>query len=137
MPREFARARRVEDQLQRLLVDLIRREVKDPRLGPVSITAVEVSDDLSHARVYVTPFGGQGDPVLTVEALQHAAGFLRNAVRRELPLRVTPALEFRPDESIERGARLSALIDSAVSEDRARHPDETGEREEPDEPDSR
>jgi ribosome-binding factor A len=124
MPREYARARRVEDQLQRLLVDLIRREVKDPRLGPVSITAVELTDDLSHARVYVTPFGGQGDPVSTAEALQHAAGFLRNGVRKELRLRVTPTLEFKPDETIERGARLSALIDSAVSADRARHPDD-------------
>jgi ribosome-binding factor A len=124
MPREYSRARRVEDQLQRLLVDLIRREIKDPRLGPVSITAVEVSNDLSHARVFVTPFGGIGDPAATVAALQHAAGFLRALLGRELRLRVTPTLEFHADESIERGARLSALINQAVTQDRDRHPDQ-------------
>ena len=58
MPRDFSRARRVEDQIQRLLVDLIRRELKDPRVGPVTVTGVQVSPDLSHARVYFTPFAG-------------------------------------------------------------------------------
>lgn len=121
MPREFARARRVEDQLQRLLVDLIRREVKDPRVGPLTITAVEVTNDFSHARVFVTPFGGQGDADRLVECLQHAAGFLRSGVRKELRLHTTPMLEFVLDESIDRAAKVSALIDEAVAEDRSHH----------------
>ena len=61
MPKEFSRSRRVEEQLKRLLAELVRREIKDPRVGLVTITAVEVSRDLTHARVFFTPFAGQGD----------------------------------------------------------------------------
>lgn len=120
MPREFARSRRVEEQLKRLLSELIRREVKDPRLGPVTVTAVEVSKDLAHARVFVTPFAGLGDAAHALETLQHAAGYLRHELRKAMNLRVTPELDFRLDESIERGARLSRLIDEAVAADRQR-----------------
>jgi len=125
--REFARARRVEEQLKRLLPDIVRREVKDPRIGPLTITAVELSRDLAHARVFFTPFAGQGDPGEYLAALRGAAGFVRRELRRALRLRVTPELEFRIDESVERGARLSGLIDEAVAEDERRHgrePDE-------------
>lgn len=129
MPREFARARRVEEQLQRLLSEVIRREIKDPRVGPVTITAVEVSQDLTHAKVYFTPFAGTGDAAAELAALRHAAGFLRREVGRDLRLRVTPELDFRLDETIERGSRLSALIDSAVATDRERHQDDPPEPE--------
>jgi ribosome-binding factor A len=122
MPKEFSRSRRVEEQLKRLLADLIRREVKDPRLGPVTVTAVEVSKDLGHARVYVTPFAGLGDPAHVIETLQHAAGYLRHELRKAMSLRMTPELDFRLDESIERGARLSRLIDEAMASDRERSP---------------
>ncbi len=120
MPREFSRSKRVEEQLKRVLAELIRREVKDPRLGPVTVTAVEVSRDLGHARVYVTPFAGLGDAADVLETLRHAAGYLRHELRKAMTLRVTPELDFRIDESIERGARLSQLIDEAVAEDRSR-----------------
>ena len=123
MPREFPRARRVEEQLKRLLVDLVRREVKDPRVGLITITAVEVSRDLSHANVYFTPFAGEGDAKAALEALQHAAGYLRHQVRNEMRLRVAPELAFHIDDSVERGARLSALIQDAVEDDRRRHVD--------------
>ena len=123
MPREFARARRVEEQLKRLLVDLVRHEVKDPRVGLITITAVEVSRDLSHANVYFTPFAGEGDAKAALEALQHAAGYLRHQVRNEMRLRVAPELAFHIDDSVERGARLSALIHDAVEDDRRRHVD--------------
>jgi ribosome-binding factor A len=123
MPREFPRARRVEEQLKRLLADQIRREVKDPRVGLVTITAVEVSRDLTHARVYFTPFAGVGDAEAALEALRHAAGYLRHQVRNLMRLRVAPELEFRIDDSVERGARLSALIHDAVEDDRRRHTD--------------
>ena len=126
MPREFSRSRRVEEQVKRLLAELIRREVKDPRLGPVTVTAVEISKDLGHARVFVTPFAGLGDPAHVVETLQHAAGYLRHELRKAMSLRVTPELDFRLDESIERGARLSRLIDEAVTSDRERAPGKAG-----------
>ena len=126
MPREFSRSRRVEEQVKRLLAEIIRREVKDPRLGPVTVTAVEISKDLGHARVFVTPFAGLGDPAHVIEALQHAAGYLRHELRKAMSLRVTPELDFRLDESIERGARLSRLIDEAVASDRERAPGKAG-----------
>jgi ribosome-binding factor A len=121
MPREFPRARRVEEQLKRLLSELVRREVKDPRVGLITITSAEVSKDLTHANVYFTPFAGSGDAAAALEALQHAAGFLRHQVRNQMRLRVAPEIEFRIDDSVERGARLSALIHDAVESDRKRH----------------
>ena len=121
MPREFPRARRIEEQLKRLLSELVRREVKDPRVGLITITSAEVSKDLSHAHVYFTPFAGIGDAKAALEALQHAAGFLRHQVRDQMRLRVAPEIVFRIDDSVERGARLSALISDAVETDRKRH----------------
>jgi ribosome-binding factor A len=121
VPREYPRARRVQEQLKRLLSELVRREVKDPRVGLVTITSVEVSTDLTHATIFFTPFAGEGDASAAQEALQHAAGFLRHQVRNQMRLRVAPELVFRIDDSVERGARLSALIHDAVESDRRRH----------------
>jgi ribosome-binding factor A len=121
MPREFPRARRIEEQLKRLLSDLVRREVKDPRVGLITITSAEVSRDLTHANVYFTPFAGSGNAAAALEALQHAAGFLRHQVRNQRRLRVAPELVFHIDDSVERGARLSELIHDAVESDRRRH----------------
>jgi ribosome-binding factor A len=121
MPREYPRARRVEEQLKRLLSELVRREVKDPRIGLITITSAEVSKDLTHANVYFTPFAGVGDATAALEALQHAAGFLRREVRNQMRLRVAPELDFHIDDSVERGARLTALIQDAVESDRERH----------------
>lgn len=121
MPREFPRARRIEEQLKRLLSDLVRREVKDPRIGLITITAVSVTRDLSHAKVWFTPFAGIGDPEAALEALQHAAGYLRIQLRNQMRLRTAPELVFQLDDSLERGARLSTLIHDAVESDRSRH----------------
>jgi ribosome-binding factor A len=123
MPREFPRARRVEEQLKRLLADLIRREVKDPRVGLITITSAEVSRDLTHAKVFFTPFAGVGNAEAALEALRHASGYLRHQVRNLMRLRVAPELDFHIDDSVERGARLSALIHDAVESDRQRHVD--------------
>ena len=123
MPREYPRARRVEEQLKRLLSELVRREVKDPRVGLITITSAEVSRDLTHANVYFTPFAGIGDATAALEALRHAAGFLRHQVRNQMRLRVAPEIVFHIDDSIERGARLSSLIHDAVESDRERHVD--------------
>lgn len=129
MPREFPRARRVEEQLKRLLAELIRRDVKDPRVGLITITSAEVSRDLTYAKVFFTPFAGVGDAGAALEALRHASGYLRHQVRNLMRLRVAPELDFHIDDSVERGARLSALIHDAVESDRVRHVDTEPEEE--------
>ena len=129
MPREFPRARRVEEQLKRLLSELVRREVKDPRVGLITITQVEMSRDLTYAKVYFTPFAGMGDADLALEALRHAAVYLRMQVRNQMRLRVGPELDFQIDDSVERGAKLTSLIQDAVESDRTRHVDPDPDKE--------
>ena len=117
MARDFQRSRRVEEQIQRLLAELVRREVKDPRVGPVTITAVEVSRDLSHAKVYFLPFDAKRPATEVGAALASAAGFLRVHLKKQLQMRHVPELRFIPDETIDRAVRLSALINAAVARD--------------------
>lgn len=114
MPREFSRTLRVGEQLQRELAVLIQQEVKDPRVGMVTVSAVEVSKDLSHAKVFVTILGNSGDAQDSVKALNHAASYLRRELGHRIALRTVPALQFVYDASVERGARLSSLIEAAV-----------------------
>ncbi|MCO8164132.1 30S ribosome-binding factor RbfA [Pseudomonas sp. 21LCFQ010] len=124
MAKEYSRTQRIGDQMQRELAQLIRREVKDPRLGLVTITAVDVSRDLSHAQVYVTVMGRDGNDEVaqSIKVLNTAAGFLRMQIGREMKLRTVPQLHFRYDESVSRGAHLSALIERAVAEDSQHQP---------------
>jgi ribosome-binding factor A len=117
VPRDFPRTRRVGEQLQRELASLIRDEISDPRLGMVSISAVEVSRDLSHAKVFFSTLGDQHDADVSLQVLQGAAGFLRHMLGKQLAMRHVPQLHFKQDHSLEQGARLSALIDSAVRAD--------------------
>ena len=117
MAKEAPRSVRLADQIQRDLADMIRREVKDPRVGLVTITGVEVSRDLSHAKVYVSSLAAEDTHHVTVEALQHAAGFLRARLGHALRVRQVPELHFVYDESVARGIRLSQLIDAAVESD--------------------
>ncbi len=113
MPKDNPRARRLAEQIQRELAELLRREVKDERVGNVTITHVEVTGDLRSARVYYLPFGKEGaDPQLQ-RGLTSAAGFLRNALSRSMMIRHTPTLSFELDTAIEHGVRLSQLIDAA------------------------
>lgn len=121
MPRDYPRTRRVGEQMQRELANLIRTEVKDPRLGMVTISGVEVSRDLSHAKVFFTVLGDEQAKDNSLLVLKHAAGFLRKALGREMKLRSVPELHFHYDDTLDRGMRLDALIDSAVAEDNARH----------------
>jgi ribosome-binding factor A len=114
MPREFSRTRRVGEQVQRELAGLIRDELSDPRLGMVSISAVEVSRDLSHAKVFVSTLGSEEQADASLQVLQGAAGYLRRLLGKRLVMRHVPQLHFRQDHSLEQGARLSALIDAAV-----------------------
>ena len=137
MPRQFYRSRRVEEQIQRLLVDLIRREVHDPRVGPITITEVEVSRDLSHAKVFFVPFDNSRPAAEVEAALKSASGFLRIHLKKHLQMRQVPELRFVIDETIDKAARLSSLINAAVASDsaRAQPPDDaTGEPPAPDEP---
>ncbi|MEI8298775.1 MAG: 30S ribosome-binding factor RbfA [Pseudomonadota bacterium] len=123
MPKDFQRSRRIEEQIQRLLVDLVRKEVKDPRVGLVTITAVEVSRDLSHAKVFFLPFDSKRPVEEVRTALASAAGFLRIHLKKLLQIRHVPELRFLPDKTIDEAARLSVLINSAVASDARRAAD--------------
>jgi ribosome-binding factor A len=112
------RAQRVADQVQKELAQLLRDEVKDPRVGPVTVTSVEVSPDLSHATVWFTHLAGAAHAGDAVKALQRTAGFLRSALSHRLDLYSVPELHFAYDDSIEAGMKLSRLIDEAVAADR-------------------
>jgi ribosome-binding factor A len=125
MPKEFSRSLRLGDQIQRELAELIEREVKDPQVGMVTVTAVKVTRDLANAKVYVTVMGdNERTREESLRALQRAAGFLRSALASRLRVRIVPALHFVYDASIERGIRIGALIDAAVAADRRFHEDE-------------
>ena len=118
MKRHSQRAERVADQIQRELAGLLRDEIKDPRVGRITVTAVEVSADLSHAKVFFTHLAGREHAEEAVHALQHTAGFLRTELSHRLQLYSVPQLHFAYDDSIESGMRLSQLIDDAVAADR-------------------
>ena len=118
MAQEFSRTRRIGEQIQRELAQLIQYELKDPRLGKmVTVSAVDVSRDLSHAKVYVTEMPGDHSIEDTLAALNSAAGFLRSEVGRRISVRTVPKMHFYYDRSIEEGGRLSALIDKAIASD--------------------
>ena len=124
MPREIPRAQRVAEQVQRTLAELLRREVRDPRLKPVTITHVKMSPDLSHAWVSFQLLTGDSHDPLQREILDEAAGYLRGPLGRALRLRIAPHIHVQPDEELERGNRLDDLITRAVREDAARHADD-------------
>ena len=108
------RRARITDQIQRELAELVRLELRDPRVGLVTLTGVELSGDQSHAKVYFTVLGSPSDVELALEGLRRAAGFLRSQLAHRLTTRKVPELGFEYDESVERGVRLSRLIDEAV-----------------------
>lgn len=121
MPKDFPRSRRVAEQIQRELPDLIRQTVKDPRVGMLTITEVEVNRDMEFAKVYFTTLGSEAGHAACLEGLQRASGFLRTQLSQRMQLRVVPKLSFVYDTSVERGMALSQLIENAVAED-AKHP---------------
>lgn len=117
MPKSYSRTLRIADQIQRELADLIRNELKDQRVGMITLTDVEVSQDYAHAKIFYTTLGSKEDNFLTDKGLERATGFLRSQLSHRLRLRVVPQLHFIYDESVERGIRLSQLIDKAVEQD--------------------
>lgn len=116
MPKDYDRTDRIADQVQRELADLLRLEVRDPRVHMVTLTAVEVARDYSHAKIFYTTL--QGEDKAVQQGLERASGFLRSQLAHRIKLRVTPQLHFVYDVSIERGAHLSHLIDEAVASDK-------------------
>lgn len=115
MPKDASRTRRVAEQIQRELAELIQLELKDPRIGLVTLTGVEVTPDYAHAKVFFTLLDGEDLAGQALAGLQHAAGFLRSQLAHRMKLRIMPQLHFVYDVSVERGVRLSSLIDEAVA----------------------
>lgn len=120
VPKDFPRSRRIAEQVQRELSDIIRLDLKDPRVGMITLTDVEVTPDQAHARVYFTLLGEAPRIKEALAGLQHATGFLRSELAHRLKVRVVPQLRFEYDASVERGARVSQLIDAAIAEDAKR-----------------
>jgi ribosome-binding factor A len=120
MAKEYARTQRVADYLQRELAALIQHEVRDPRVGMVSITGVDVSRDMGHARVYYTSMNANtaDEASESTEALNKAAGFLRSQLSRDSSMRMVPQLRFYFDSSVGRGRDLEDLIRKAADSDR-------------------
>ena len=122
MPKDFSRTRRVGEQIQREMALLVQQEIKDPRLGLVTISAVKLSKDMSHANVFFTVLDNADenesdrDLVIkdTITILEGAAGFLRHELAKRMQLRIVPHVHFKYDESISYGNDLSALINKAM-----------------------
>lgn len=123
MPKDFSRSSRVSEQIHRELSELIRLELKDPRLSPkmslVTITDVEVTPDYAHAKVFYTSLAGEEHRAEIERGLSHSAGFLRRELGRRIRIHHIPELHFVYDASVERGTRLSHLIEEAVKSDEA------------------
>lgn len=130
MPKEYPRSRRVGEQLQRELAELVRDALRDPRVQGVTITGVDCANDLSHARVHFSLLEATGPADEAVKAagkaLNGAAGALHHELKRILRMRQIPSLSFHFDDSLQRGAALEALIHKALAED-ALHPKDDSE----------
>jgi len=114
------RCRRVADQIQRELSEILRIELKDPRVGMITLTGVEVSSDLAHAKVFFTSLAEAERREETLQGLARAAGFLRTMLGARLKTHNVPELHFFYDASVESGIRLTHLIEEAVASDVAR-----------------
>jgi len=117
MPREFNRSERVAGTIRRELAQLIQKEVKDPGVGFIGLSDVEVSRDISHARIYVTVFEAD-KAISSIKALNKAAGYLRKRLGQEMRIRSVPQLHFEHDASVETGLHMDSLIEAAVASDR-------------------
>jgi len=118
MPKEFSRASRVGEQIKRLLAELVRDSVKDPRvMGMVTLTDVEVTRDFAHAKVFVSVFGDESIQEESIKALNNAAGFLQREIGRQIKIRHIPRLHFHLDTSIEKGFQMDQLIANALKND--------------------
>ncbi|GAB1425971.1 MAG: 30S ribosome-binding factor RbfA [Thauera sp.] len=120
MPKEYSRSQRVVEQIHRELAEMIRLEVKDPRVGFITISGVEITPDYAHAKVFFTSMTGEAEVPEILQGLRRAGGFLRRELGRRMRIHTIPELHFHYDRSVEEGARLSRLIDDVVRDDAAR-----------------
>ncbi|ASM53401.1 ribosome-binding factor A [Pseudoalteromonas nigrifaciens] len=121
--REFSRTDRVAQQIQKEIAVILQREIKDPRLGMVTVSAVEVSRDLSYAKIFITVFNTQDDNAAKQSAnvLNEATGYIRSLLGKRIRARIMPELKFLVDNSLMEGMRISNLVDSIIREDNAKH----------------
>lgn len=126
MAREFSRADRVAQELQKEIAIILQREVKDPRIGMVTVSDVEISRDLAYAKVFVTFLFDNDDSAIKrgLEGLNKASGYIRTLVGKAMRLRIVPELRFVYDQSLVEGMRMSNLVTNVVRNDRARHVEE-------------
>ncbi|WP_044470923.1 30S ribosome-binding factor RbfA [Mannheimia massilioguelmaensis] len=130
MAREFKRSDRVAQELQKEVAVILQREVKDPRVGMVTVSDVEVSRDLAYAKVFVTFLFNNDEEAITqgMKALEKAAPYIRSLVGKAMRLRIVPELRFEYDQSLVEGMRMSNLVTNVVRHDKERHiDDESGE----------
>ncbi len=111
-----SRMRRVDEAMRAVLSDAIAKDLKDPRVGFVTVTGVQTSPDLRHARVYVSVLGDEATRTASLDGLRSAHGYLQRRLAAELTLKHTPALTFAYDESVDRGMRISRLLDETAGE---------------------
>ena len=123
MPREFSRSQRMAEQIRRDLSEIVRGELKDPRIGLCSFTEARVSRDMSHALVFCSVLNAE-DQQETLDTLNRASGFLRSQLARRIKARIVPTLKFVLDDSMTRGEAMDALIKRAVSADKEHHQDD-------------
>jgi len=117
MPREFSRSERMAEQLRRELAEIVRDEIKDPRLGFVSFTEIRMSRDLSHAIVYSSVLNSK-DQDEAIAVLNRAVGFIRKEIAQRIQARIVPTLKFVVDDSVVRGVAMDELISEALESDR-------------------
>ena len=130
MPKDYSRTSRLGEQIQRDLAQMIQFEMKDPRLGMVTLNQVKVAKDLGYADIYFTVMGAKGETdehirEQTESILNDAAGYLRSELARNMTTRITPQLRFHYDETLERGHHLTGLIKKARQEDDAHQSDDS------------
>jgi len=126
MPREFSRSERMAEQLRRELAEIVRDEIKDPRLGFMSFTGVRMSRDLSHAVIYCSVFNEE-QQAQYIEVLNRAVGFIRKEIARRIRARIVPTLKFVVDDSVSRGVAMDKLISKAIKNDKSSDDDNSDE----------
>lgn len=125
MPKEFSRTERVGQQIQKEIAVILQREVKDPRLGMVTVSSVSVTRDLAHAKIHVSFFEDDAEKIKeSIEILNDAAGYVRSLVASRVRVRIMPQLHFFYDNSLVEGVRMSRLVDDAIASDEARQTDQ-------------
>ena len=118
MAREFARTDRVSQEIQREIAVILQREIKDPRLGMLTVSSVEVTRDLLYAKVFVTFFDDDQEVIKTsISVLNDAAGYIRSILAKSLRARIMPNLRFVYDQSLAEGIRMSSLVDQVIRDD--------------------